>query len=316
MKVAPRAGLEPAAIRLTVEGFVVSGVCRGPVACPPVQNISYFYRGRSDTTQGGITLTELPAAVLTFVCLTAAALAGLFGGAIHRSPTQDDINTTVRLVANIFVVMTSLVLGLMLNSAKNTFETDNRNVHALATDLILLDRTMKDLGPQANEARRHLTEYVQTSLTEASILEEDSKAETLLNAVGASLRAIQVSNDQQVSLWNDARLLYRQIVGQRWVVIDQSGGTIPTPLIVMLDRLARGYIRQLWLPGPAQSRRSKFIRDSSVAHFRCALSDRRYGFTGHWPDQDLERAISASAGPIPALSGERMTDSVDKLTAA
>ena len=234
MKVAPRAGLEPAAIRLTVEGFVVSGVCRGPVACPPVQNISYFYRGRSDTTQGGIILTELPAAVLTFVCLTAAALAGLFGAAIHRSPTQDDINTTVRLVANIFVVMTSLVLGLMLNSAKNTFETDNRNVHALATDLILLDRTMKALGPQADEARRHLTEYVQTSLTEASILEEDSKAETLLNAVGASLGAIQVSNDQQVSLWNDARLLYRQIVGQRWVVIDQSGGTIPTPLIVML----------------------------------------------------------------------------------
>ena len=105
------------------------------------------------TTQGGSILTELPAAVLTFVCLTAAALAGLFGAAIDRSPTQDDINTTVRMVANIFVVMTSLVLGLMLNSAKNTFETDNRNVHALATDLILLDRTMKALGPQADEAR-------------------------------------------------------------------------------------------------------------------------------------------------------------------
>jgi hypothetical protein len=168
------------------------------------------------------------------VCLTAAAFAGLFGAAIHRRPAQDDINATLRLVANIFVVMTSLLLGLMLNSAKNTFETDNRNVHALATDLILLDRTMKALGPQANEARRHLTEYVRTSLTDASILEENSRAEALLNAAGASLRAIQVSNDQQVSLWNDARLLYRQIVRQRWVVIDQSGGTIPKPLIVML----------------------------------------------------------------------------------
>ena len=45
---------------------------------------------------------------------------------------------------------------------------------------------------------------------------------------------MQLSGDQQVSLWNDARLLYRQVVQQRWVVVDQSGGTIPTPLIVML----------------------------------------------------------------------------------
>jgi len=110
------------------------------------------------------TLSRLRGLRSAFVFLMVAALAGLFEAAIDRRPTQDDINTTVRLVANIFVVMTSLVLGLMLNSAKNTFETDNRNVHALATDLILLDRTMKALGPQADEARRHLTEYVQWRL--------------------------------------------------------------------------------------------------------------------------------------------------------
>jgi hypothetical protein len=45
---------------------------------------------------------------------------------------------------------------------------------------------------------------------------------------------MQLSGDQQVSLGNDARLLYRQVVQQRWLVVDQSGRTIPTPLIVML----------------------------------------------------------------------------------
>lgn len=130
--------------------------------------------------------------------------------------------------------MTSLVLGLMMNSAKNTLETDNRNVHTLATDLILLDRTMRALGSQAGEARQHLVEYVRASLREDSILEEDAEAEASLDAVGASLRAMQVSGDQQLSLWNDARLLYRQVVQQRWVVVDQSDGTIPPPLIAML----------------------------------------------------------------------------------
>lgn len=164
----------------------------------------------------------------------AAALSGLLGAALRPGRAQEETRATVRLVANLFVVMTSLVLGLMMNSAKNTLETDNRNVHALATDLILLDRTMRALGPQAGEARQRLVEYVQTSLHEDSILEEDPEAEASLDAVGASLRAMQLSGDQQVSLWNDARLLYRQVVQQRWVVVDQSGGTIPAPLVVIL----------------------------------------------------------------------------------
>jgi hypothetical protein len=163
-----------------------------------------------------------------------AALGGLFGAPMRTGRSQEDTNTTVTLVANVFVVMTSLVLGLMMNSAKNTLETENRNVHALATDLILLDRTMKVLGPQADEARQHLVEYVETSLREDSILEGDPAAEVFLDAVGASLRAMRVLGDQQVSLWSDSQLLYRQVVQQRWVVVDQSGGTIPTPLIVML----------------------------------------------------------------------------------
>jgi len=184
-------------------------------------------------TEGTI-LSELSTAALTFVCLTIAAVVGLFGAAIHTGPSQDEINTTVRLVANIFVVMTSLVLGLMMNSAKNTLETYDRNVHALATDLILLDRTMRALGPGAGEARQHLVQYVEVSLHEHNILEEDPLAEASLDATGVSLRAIQVSGDQQMALWNDARLLYRQAVQQRWVVVDQSGGTIPTPLVIML----------------------------------------------------------------------------------
>lgn len=63
---------------------------------------------------------------------------------------------------------------------------------------------------------------------------EGSLAEALLDAVGTSLREVRVSNDQQTALWNDAPLLYRQTVQQRWVVVDASGGTIPTPLISLV----------------------------------------------------------------------------------
>jgi hypothetical protein len=150
------------------------------------------------------------------------------------STTHSQTHEMIGLISNMFVVATSLVLGLMLNSAKGTFEKNNNNVRALATQIVLLDRTMRPLGPEAAEARGHLLDYILASLKERNIVEEDPKAEASLEAAGASLRAIHVSDDQKLAIWNDARQLYRQLVQQRWVVVDTSGGTIPTPMIVLL----------------------------------------------------------------------------------
>jgi len=180
-------------------------------------------------------MSEFVVAVLAFLSMMGAALLGLFGKTrLPSEHLQDDTRSMVGLVANLFVVMTALVLGLMLNSAKNTFETNNRDIRTLATELVLLDRAMRALGPEAEDARRQLVEYLQTSLKGANILEEDPQAEASLEAAGTRLRAIRVSDEQKVALWNDARQLYRQVVRQRWVVLDEYGGTIPRPLITIV----------------------------------------------------------------------------------
>lgn len=180
-------------------------------------------------------MSEAVVAVLALLSMTGAAILGLF--CPMRLPSEhlrEDTSNVVRLLAALFVVMTSLVLGQMLNSAKNTLETNNHNLRTLATDIILLDRTIRGLGPEADDARGHLVEYLQILLKESDILVEDAQAEASLDAVGNSLKAMRVSDEQRVALWNDALLLYRQIVHERWVAIDVSGGTIPTPLIIML----------------------------------------------------------------------------------
>ena len=84
-----------------------------------------------------------------------------------------------------FVVVTSLVLGLMLNSAKSTVETNNKNVRTLGSQIILLDRTMRSLEPEAAEARGHLRAYLLASLKDPNIVEEDPEAERALEAAGA-----------------------------------------------------------------------------------------------------------------------------------
>ena len=181
-------------------------------------------------------LSEFTLAVIAFVSMMGAALLGLVSKTRPAAEHLRDDNTinVVRLVANLFVVMTSLVIGLMLNSAKNTLDTNTRNIHMLATELIQLDRVMRALGPEAEDARRHLLKYIQLAVNDVDPLEENRYAEASLDAAGASLRAIRASDRQKLALWIDARRLYRRVVRQRWVVIDAAGGSIPTPLIVLL----------------------------------------------------------------------------------
>ncbi len=182
-----------------------------------------------------IVAVEILVSALTFLLLVGASLGCLLWH-VRLSPKQlqEDTNTTVRNVANIFVVMTSLVLGLMLNSAKNTFQAVDDNLHSYATDLVLLDRTIRSMGPITDEVHSSLIAYIERALNDTPIIAADRTAERLLDEIGNRLRQLQPSDDQQRALWTEARQLYRELVDQRWVIVGQSDGTIPQPLVVIV----------------------------------------------------------------------------------
>jgi hypothetical protein len=154
----------------------------------------------------------------------------------HR---HDETNTVVRLVANIFVVMTSLVFGLMINSSKNTFQGIDDSVHSFATEIILLDRTLRTYGIEAMDTRKSLIAYVEKALTNPQriadpLLQSDHSSEMALNAVGDSLAIIAPGDPGHITLWNDARQQYKSIVERRWSIVEQSEGVIPKQLVFML----------------------------------------------------------------------------------
>jgi hypothetical protein len=184
---------------------------------------------------------EIVVAAAIFLCLVAASLGALLVS--EKLPARyrhDDTYNVVRLAANIFVVATSLVLGLLLNSAKNTFEAVDRNLHAFATDLVLLDRTLRHYGPEASEVRQRLTAYVRQAIDgtwadDGSRVLDDRRAERLLDDVGDALAAIRPSDPVRAELWREAQVNLQSVVKRRWALIEESEGTIPTPFLVMLS---------------------------------------------------------------------------------
>ena len=177
-------------------------------------------------------------ATVVFVCLVAASLISQWVYKwLPESQREEDTHQVVRSLAGLFVVMTSLVLGLMLNSAKTTFEMVDQNVHAFATDVILFDRTLLLYGPEANDTRAGLLAYLKHATSDGRVSkpdEGDRVSEELLNAVGRNLRAMTPKDAERIARWQGALSQYHKIVERRWTIVEQSEGTIPLPMIVML----------------------------------------------------------------------------------
>ncbi|GLK88054.1 bestrophin-like domain [Pseudomonas turukhanskensis] len=175
-----------------------------------------------------------------FACLFSAALLMMrFCPMLPSRHRDEETSTVVRLLANLFVVMTSLVFGLLINSAKNTFEAIDADVHVFATKMIILDRALRTYGPNADEARKRLEEYVQQAIDHPShsddaLHQKPSVTAQYLDRVGEALRVIKPPDRYHETMLVEARQQYHGLMEQRWKVLEQSEGVIPQPLIVML----------------------------------------------------------------------------------
>ncbi|WP_027051135.1 DUF4239 domain-containing protein [Mesorhizobium erdmanii] len=185
-------------------------------------------------------MREALIAMVIFLCLASSAFASMtIWPRLPAKHRDDDTNTVVRLTANLFAVMTSLILGLMINSAKNTFESIDHNVHAYATELILLDRTLRQYGPETDAVRQPLIAYVERVVATSSQNSEttivaNQLSERLLTEIGLRLNGLTPPDAVRAFLLQDGRQRLQKVLELRWILVEQSEGAIPWPLIAML----------------------------------------------------------------------------------
>ena len=185
-------------------------------------------------------MNELAVAAVVFLCLAAASLGAMFvTPALPERHRSDETSAVVRLIANIFVVMTSLVFGLMINSARSTYSTVDANVHAYGTNLILLDRTLRTYGIQARDARQQLIAYVEEAIANParagdSIAHKPDSAGAAFDALGNALSALRPPDSYHERVRPDARQQSGRAAGRRGQSIEPRGAARPPPLAAML----------------------------------------------------------------------------------
>ncbi|HYZ63293.1 MAG TPA: hypothetical protein VE650_12645 [Acetobacteraceae bacterium] len=192
-------------------------------------------------------MAEVPTGLLVFAFLAGAALLVLW---LHpRLPPQHlskETTDIVRLGVGVVATITALVLGLLISSVKGGFDQVNHDVQTFATRLILTDRALRLYGPGAEEARALLTRYTELALHETwpqdnrAAVVEDPQAGALLDQAEAAILALP-PDPRRPGLADRAGDAIRDVVRQRWALIEESGSTL-SPLLILALTLWLGLI--------------------------------------------------------------------------
>src|SRR6266496_110397 len=181
-------------------------------------------------------------ALIVFSCVYGSAMFGFFLGKVL--PDRYLVNETkdvVKLSTGLVATLSALVLGLLVSSAKGTFDQVNNELMQTAVKTVVLDRVLAQYGPEANEIRTVLKRgYIAGT---AAIISGDASQQAKLDTpegvarlegIQASIRALTPPNDAQRGLQSRALQISSDMASSRWLLIMQRKGSVSTPLLVVM----------------------------------------------------------------------------------
>src|ERR1035438_4808750 len=115
-------------------------------------------------------MNSITIGLVTAGCTFGGALIGLWlQSLLPRHHLDKDSQEVVKLGAGMIATITALVLGLLVSSAKGTFDTINDGIKQSSAKLILLDRILAQYGPEAHGLRDQMQGSLAASLEAAKL---------------------------------------------------------------------------------------------------------------------------------------------------
>ena len=176
------------------------------------------------------------------------AFVGIFGttllGMRLRSALPDhhlsaETKETVRVGMGLAVTMTALLLGLLVATAKGSYDTQRSQVIQMAGKVGYIERLLTVYGHETAETRQLLrvsTEgFIQKLWLDAR--SQEAPGDSALSgghALYSSIHKLAPQNDEQRALKSQALDTVTDLAKTRWLLVAQADTSIPTPLLIMV----------------------------------------------------------------------------------
>ena len=187
-------------------------------------------------------MTPATIGVISTACMFGGALVGLgLQRLLPRHHLSKESQDVLKLAAGVIATVSALVLGLLVSSAKSSFDAMNTRITQASATVIILDRTLAEYGPEAKNARGQLRRSVEaivhkiwseerTSVPVVAAIERGGAIE----AVQAELRQLAPQNDDQRQLLARARQLANDVSQSRWMLVEEAQNQLPNTFLVVL----------------------------------------------------------------------------------
>lgn len=237
--------------------------------------------------------------LIVFACVFAGALLGMFlRGHIPKHHLSADTENVIKLGMGLIATIAALVLGLLIATAKSSFETQDTAVKHTAARVLLLDHMLANYGPETRAVRELLRRTVALRLE--AIWPEDrfqhakfEPHEAAPAATTIEMLILQLSpkTDSQRWLQSEALRVGRDIMETRWLVLGGLGSSVPVLFVVVVVFWLTILFGSFGLFAP---------RNATVIAvlFLCALSVSGSIFLILEMDQPFDGLMKVSSAPI------------------
>lgn len=185
-------------------------------------------------------MRPLVISAITFVLVFGAALCAMsFRKVIAADHLREDVKDVVRLSTGIIGTIAALVLGLLIASAKNSYDARVTQFKQITTNVILLDLLLEQYGPDAQNMRGALRMGVPV-MVERITNEGRSGKPTPFEAIPEAQRFLDRIQELKPATEAHRALQTRivdavvQLAQSRLALFTQSHESIPAPFLTIL----------------------------------------------------------------------------------
>jgi hypothetical protein len=151
---------------------------------------------------------------------------------------SDDSRKLINLGIGTIATMSALVLGLLVASAKTSYDTQKNEITEMSAKIVLVDRVLAHYGPEANDARDFLRKAVvqaidriwPQSASDPPQLEPTGGIEVLYDKV----QGLSPKNDAQRSLQTRAVNMLIDLGQSRFLLVEQGTNSVSVPLLAVV----------------------------------------------------------------------------------
>jgi len=190
------------------------------------------------------------AGLVLLLVLASSGAGQILQPALHEHHKSRETIDAVRLVISILVTFTALVLGLVTNSVKSSYDLFDARMRGFASDIIELDQRLREYGADTDPQRAVLRTYVAAAIADTWRDEprppggyptfaptqgyERQELGALLIELDGAIRRLAPTDDFHRRLADSIAARMTETLQQRWLLVVTPRDTLSPPFIILM----------------------------------------------------------------------------------